>query len=389
MKTLIAMQLFPLALLSVSAQGADWPTCGTVDHFPEDQWVQGDAHALGWDSDALADAFRYLDSLESSGAMVVHRGILIGSWGDPASPHIIASLRKSLLSGLIGAARQDGRIKLTSTLAELGIDDNDPPLTDIQKTATLKDLISTRSGIYHSAHYETGGWKRIKSQLAGSAPGEIWLYNNWDFNVAASILEQLTGEALGESFARRIAKQVGMQDFQPDSVSYVGNESYAEQMMGNVSDFPAYMFEISPRDLARFGVLYLNCGRWKGQEVIPASWVLESTTGRPISDGAPDVDFYKGYGSYGYMWWVDTPEQRTWPEIRTREPVYFGQGANGHYLWVAPYLDLVVVHQVATPGGISTFDQLRRRIFGQPGVSDNAFKHFLALVLAAHPGPVD
>ncbi|MCZ6618629.1 MAG: hypothetical protein O7E57_10900 [Gammaproteobacteria bacterium] len=87
----------------------------------------------------------------------------------------------------------------------------------------------------------------------------------------------------------------------------------------------------------------------------------------------------------GAMWWVDKPGSRTWPEINTREPVYFGQGANGHFLWIAPYLDLVVVHQVGTPGGIGSFDQARRRMFGQPSVSDNEFEEFLTRVLDAHP----
>ncbi|MEJ2090169.1 MAG: serine hydrolase [Gammaproteobacteria bacterium] len=273
------------------------------------------------------------------------------------------------------------------------MNDSEPSLTEAERQATLVDLMSARSGIYHSAHYETGGWKRAKALMAangGHAPGATWLYNNWDFNTLGSILEAQVGESMGVAFSRRIARPTRMQDFTPAAVSYVGDESYAERMQGNHSNFPAYMFEMSVRDLARFGLLYLNCGRWEGTQVIPRKWVLESVTGRPVADGAPPgVEFFEEIGDYGYMWWVDKPGSRTWPAVRTEAPVYFGQGANGHFLWIAPYLDLVVVHQVATPGGLSTFDQLRRRFLGQPTVADNEFQEFLRRVLAAHPKAVD
>ena len=375
-----------------SPDGEPWPNCGAVDGFPGEFWTLGDAEALGWDASALDEAVEYLDTLESSGVMVVHRGSLIAQWGAVGKPHTMASLRKSVLSGLIGTYIDTGEMDVERTLADFGVDDSEPSLTAAEKQATFLHLINARSGIYHSAHYETGGWKRAKVRMAengGAHPGDTWLYNNWDFNTAASILEREVGETLGEGFARRIAGPTGMQDFTSEHVTYVGNESYAERSMGNLSDFPAYMFEMSVRDLARYGLMFMNCGRWGKAQVIPEAWVLQSIRGRPIVDGAPNVEFFQRFGDYGYMWWVDKPGSRTWPEIDTREPVYFGQGANGHFLWIAPYLDLVVVHQVATPGGLGSFDQARRRMFGQPNVTDDEFKEFLVKILAAHPDQIE
>ncbi len=388
MKTAALISLLATSLLASTVRADTWPSCGKADQFPGASWTLRDPSALGWDTSALSSAFEYLESIETSGVMVVHRGALIGEWGEVATPHMMASLRKSVLSGLIGTYSGSGRLDLNETLAQLGVDDSEPPLTEAEKQATFIHLINARSGIYHSAHYETGGWKRAKLRMAengGAAPGATWLYNNWDFNAAASILETEVGESLGEGFVRHIAAPTGMQDFTTKHVSYVGNESYAERSMGNLSDFPAYMFKMSVRDLARFGLMYMNCGRWRDDQIIPQAWILESTQGRPISDGSPDAAFFRSFGDYGYMWWVDKPGSRSWPEVETREPVYFGQGANGHYVWVAPYLDLVVVHQVATPGGIGSFDQARRRVFGQPSVADNEFQQFLVRVLAAHP----
>ena len=388
MKTAALISLLATSLLASTVRADTWPSCGKADQFPGASWTLRDPSALGWDTSALSSAFEYLETIETSGVMVVHRGALIGEWGEVATPHMMASLRKSVLSGLIGTYSGSGRLDLNETLAQLGVDDSEPPLTEAEKQATFIHLINARSGIYHSAHYETGGWKRAKLRMAengGAAPGATWLYNNWDFNAAASILETEVGESLGEGFVRHIAAPTGMQDFTTKHVSYVGNESYAERSMGNLSDFPAYMFKMSVRDLARFGLMYMNCGRWRDEQVIPQAWILESTQGRPISDGSPDVEFFRNFGDYGYMWWVDKPGSRSWPEVETSEPVYFGQGANGHYVWVAPYLDLVVVHQVATPGGLGSFDQARRRVFGQPSVADNEFQQFLVRVLAAHP----
>ena len=388
MKTAVLISLLASSLLTSTVRADTWPSCGKADQFPGASWALQDSSVLGWDSSALSSAFQYLETIETSGVMVVHRGALIGEWGEVATPHMMASLRKSVLSGLIGTYSGSGRLDLNETLAQLGVDDSEPPLTEAEKQATFMHLITARSGIYHSAHYETGGWKRAKVRMAengGAAPGATWLYNNWDFNAAAGILETEVGEALGEGFVRHIARPTGMQDFTTKHVGYVGNESYAERSMGNLSDFPAYMFKMSVRDLARFGLMYMNCGRWRDEQVIPQAWILESTQGRPISDGSPDAEFFRNFGDYGYMWWVDKPGSRSWPEVETREPVYFGQGANGHYVWVAPYLDLVVVHQVATPGGLGSFDQARRRVFGQPSVADNEFQQFLVRVLAAHP----
>lgn len=59
------------------------------------------------------------------------------------------------------------RVRLDATLAELGIDDNKPALTRIEKQATVSDLLKARSGVYHSALYETTGMEATRP-LRGS-----------------------------------------------------------------------------------------------------------------------------------------------------------------------------------------------------------------------------
>ncbi|MEJ2090168.1 MAG: hypothetical protein P8Y69_17250 [Gammaproteobacteria bacterium] len=89
------MRLRSIFLLTTLAMGpgawgsdsepGSWPTCGSVDRFPGASWESPANPAPGWDAPALADALAYLDALESSGVMVLHRGRLVAQWGDVAT----------------------------------------------------------------------------------------------------------------------------------------------------------------------------------------------------------------------------------------------------------------------------------------------------------------
>lgn len=392
----MARYLLLLTTLVISQAGLSnthpWPACGTVDSFPVTQWSTADPK--GWQSlDKVEALFKELDS---KAMMVIHKGQPVLTLGPVEKPYMLASLRKSVLNALYGAYDADRPINMKTNLEALAIDDR-PPLSTDEKLATLEDLMGARSGIFHSAHYEQGGWREEKDNArqwalkmfgqANAPHGRVWLYNNWDFNVLGPIYEQISQEKMGDSFLKRLAQPLSMEDFSADDVSYVGNESYAERRQGNYSDHPAYMFHMSTRDLARLGVLFLNCGQWQDKQLIDREWIFRSVQGIPVSQGAPEgKTIHRFYGQYGWLWWVDKPGQRrSFWKLRTSQPVYFGQGARGHYLWIAPYLDLVVVHQVATPGGLSTWDQLRRRFLGSPKITDQQFQEILRLIIKAHP----
>lgn len=80
--------------------------------------------------------------------MKVQNGRMIARWGDTSRKVNMASVRKSLLSALYGIAIAEGRITLSSSLSELGIDDTAPRLTAEEKTATVRHLLMARSGVY-------------------------------------------------------------------------------------------------------------------------------------------------------------------------------------------------------------------------------------------------
>ena len=195
-------------------------------------------------------------------------------------------MRKSLLSALIGIAVAEHRIDLDASLAQLGIDDVPPALTPEEKQASVRDLLASRSGVYHVALYETEGERRNRPPRGSHPHGTFWYYNNWDFNALGAIYEHAEGQTIFNAFQTRIARPLGMQDYRPADGRYV---------TGSESAIPAYPFHMSARDLARFGLLYLHGGRWGERQVVPAAWVADSTAPRSITS--------IGSG-YAFLWWT-------------------------------------------------------------------------------------
>jgi CubicO group peptidase (beta-lactamase class C family) len=376
------------------AWAEEWPACGRVEAFPRAAWREVTPSRYGWDEAALARAQAMFESTEGAAVMVVHRGRLIASWGAVDARYTAQSVRKALINSLVGQLVGEGRLRTDQTLTELGIDDSDPALTDAERQATVRNLLMSRSGIFHSALYEVGGWARERSALRAAEaaagrdlhpPGAYWIYNNWDFNALGTIVERTAGEEIGPLFARRVAEPIGMQDFRPQDVEYTTREHPAEQRFNNVSDHRAYVFDISTRDLARYGLLYLNCGAWRGRQVVPRAWVLESLDGQDTREGRQALEQATGFGDYGYLWQIDREGSRRLEQVRTREPFYIASGNRGHMMIVLPYLDLVVAHQVATVGGVSPEAQMRRFTEGSPEVQENAVGDLVAAIIAAHP----
>lgn len=268
--------------------------------------------------------------------LVIRHGKIVFSLGDPARKFLCHSIRKSFLAALIGIEVESGRIDLSATLESLGIDDREG-LSEIEKQATVYDLLTARSGIYHPAGYETVWMSRIKEKRHSHAPGTFWCYNNWDFNALGTIFTRLTGETVREAFARRIATPVGMEDF-----SLGGDKPDGWHETFEISEHPAYPFRMSSRDLARFGQLFLQEGFWNGMPVLPREWAHECVM--PYSHAGTR-------GAYGYMWWLER-DGVFLPGVVTPKGSYAALGAGGHYCLVMPALDMVVIHRVdtETPG---------------------------------------
>ena len=126
-----------------------------ADRFPGAEWEHVAPAAAGWSAEQLKSAEEWSGHMGSTAVIVVHHGAVVAEWGDTAAKTQLASVRKSLLSALIGIAVERKQISLNQPIGELGVDDNEPSLTAAEKTATVRDLLEARSGIYHPALYET------------------------------------------------------------------------------------------------------------------------------------------------------------------------------------------------------------------------------------------
>src|SRR3984893_3806868 len=233
--------------------------------LPKSKWkVMKNPAKHGWSPEKMKAALDFAKASGSSALMVVQDGIIVNETGDTARKISSYSVRKSLISALYGIYSSEGVLDINQTLEQLGIDDNPPSLTNNEKQARVVDLLRARSGVYHPVDFETQYMIKIRPQRSSHPPGTFWYYNNWDFNVLGTILEKKTGLSIGEAFYRRIAVPIGMQDFRPEDVYYLD---------GSISMHRAYHFEITARDMARFGLLYLRKGRWKNKQIIPEAWV--------------------------------------------------------------------------------------------------------------------
>lgn len=105
-------------------------------------------------------------------------------------------------------------------MKNLGIDENKTPLTEQEKTATIKDLLMARSGVYLQAEAEVDYAKNNRPKREQYKSGEYFFYNNFDFNVLGTILEQKTGKSIGEFMEEHSSKPLGMQDFSAANVVY-------------------------------------------------------------------------------------------------------------------------------------------------------------------------
>jgi len=314
---------FAILLLICSSQGAE---------LPKSKWkVMKNPARHGWSIEKVKAALDFARASGSSAVMIVQDGLVVDQFGDIDKKISSYSVRKSLISALYGIYSAEGVIDINQTLEQLGIDDNPPGLTKGEKQARIVDLLRARSGVYHPVDFETQYMIKIRPQRSSHPPGTFWYYNNWDFNVLGTILEKKTGLSIGEAFYRRLAVPIGMQDFRPEDVYY---------MDGPISMHRAYHFEITARDMARFGLLYLRKGRWKNKQIIPEAWVEKNThTDEMIQWHGLDA------GGYENLWWLEYHGASLYGS-RLPAGMYVASGAGVHIVMVIPSLKLVIVSRV-------------------------------------------
>jgi CubicO group peptidase (beta-lactamase class C family) len=347
------------ALLFLSGTGC---TTSPKRNFPGANWEQNPS---GLSPRLVSEVSAFVRTLETTGLMVVKSGKVVYKYGDVAEVSYIASVRKSVLSMLYGPYVTNGMIRLDTTLKELGMSDVGG-LLPIEERAKVFDLITARSGVYHSASND-GDLLEYAPERGSQEPGSYWLYNNWDFNVAGAVFERMTGKDIYDALRDDLAIPIGMQDFD--------RERQQKDEKPEASQYPAYTMWLSTQDMARLGYLMLRDGRWRDRQIIPADWVKRSTrVVIPSSEQHPEF-MQSGPFGYGYMWWVWDSSFATGPY----KGAYTAAGAHGQWITVLPELDMVVAHKTfwSSTGG------------PRHSVHRDNYYRLLDLLTGAHPASAD
>jgi CubicO group peptidase (beta-lactamase class C family) len=327
--------------------------------YPVPSWAPIEhPESVGWSRAGLDSVRARLGTLATTGMMAVVGGRVLLEYGDVRALSYLASVRKSVLSMLFGIAVANGTVNLDRTLVQIGIDDIGG-LTPAEREATVRDLLSARSGVYHVA--SNPGDDLASAPARGSQRrGSYYLYSNWDFNALGTIFEKETGRNIYDALEADLARPIGMEDFDRAAQVKSGDTTRSVHL--------AYHMFLSTRDMARVGHLMLREGNWAGRQVVPRDWVHASTRAiTPVAEMNP-ARHREGPFGYGYLWWV-------WDGPRAVGPyrgAYTGLGAVGQQIAVLPALDLVVAHKTR-PGQ------------GRP-VSHGEFLDVLDLLVRARTG---
>lgn len=272
-----------------------------------------------------------LDGGPPSG-VVLRRGAVIASWGDPARVEMAFSATKSVLALTAGAAYDDGLLRL------------DEP---VHRSVDLPQFADShgRAIIWRHLLDQTSQWEgelwskptsvdaqsaREGTESPGGPPGEGWAYNDVRVNLAALALTVLLGKPLPEILRTRVAEPIGASSLW----SWHGYaNSWADVAEGRVPVVSGGAhwgggLWINALDLARIGQLCLQGGSWEGRQVVSRRWIEELWTPCPVKS------------NYGLSWWLND-DRTVWPDAPSTGRCARGNGG-AHLLWVDPARDLVI-----------------------------------------------
>jgi CubicO group peptidase (beta-lactamase class C family) len=334
MKSSCWLALVVFGAVSLSAQTP------SVTIFPGEHWTKAarpEDH--GFNADRLAALTPFLRTLDTTAMMVVVDGAVVYDYGDTSTVSYLASCRKSVLAMLCGNYVASGQIRLDRTLRDLQIDDVGGLLPS-ELDATVDDLLTARSAVFHPAAYK-GDAGASAPPRGSQKPGRYFLYNNWDFNLAGAVFEQLTGKGIYAALQSDLAIPLGMEDFDLAKHKKEGDATHSKYL--------GYPIHLSTRDMARIGYLMARGGDWNGRQLVPRDWVAKITTlVTPVANINPP--FWRGYAEgsmwgYGRLWWV-------WDDHGNDGPfsgAFTGWGVSGQFITVLPALHMVVAHKTV-PG---------------------------------------
>jgi CubicO group peptidase (beta-lactamase class C family) len=323
-----AISIFLLVLTAAVARAAP------ATAFPGAEWARREPADAGLAKQALA---KFAESIGGRG-VVVRNGAIVYAWGDIEKRGDVASAAKPVYVYFLWTAIEQKRIpSLDEAVVRY-----EPRLGNLNALRDHKDRQIT--------------WRHLATQSScygvSEIPGKAYDYSDWQLALFWDLLFTKVYEATPETVDAKVltpmlAKVLGCQD-EPTFLAF------------GVKDRPGRL-AISPRDFARFGLLYLHQGRWKEKQLLDPKLVA-TAIGSPLSNDIPRTADLKAemlpnqrsiggknnqtdhHGSYSYLWWingVDRDGKRNWPDAPTDAFAALGHGGKRACV-VIPSLDLVV-----------------------------------------------
>ncbi len=312
------------------------------DYWPTIEWRTAEPKDLGMRPDRLFAVDKALRSRYKSinGIVVVRKGYIAferynNSFG-PDDTHHVTSVTKSILSALIGIAIDAGYIKRVDQPVLDFFPEYIPGDNDLQKrTLTIRHLLTMTAPFAWQSGVRSEPLDRLRRQrdwvqfilnLLGQngRPG-TFQYNSIGAHLLSAIITRTTGICAREFANQYLFRPLGMREI-PDypMKSYTTDEVFGKNVAGWIKDpggntAGGWGLTTTPRDMARFGWLYLNHGIWDNRQLISKKWIGASI--------APNSN------EYGYLWWL---------RGKGNSFTFYAAGHGGNHIYCIPGKDLVV-----------------------------------------------
>ena len=282
-------------------------------------------------SAALEEVFLNAEQLPNLKSLIVYKdnSIIKEKYfhnGAADIEHDVRSVTKSVMSTLIGIAIDNGFIQSEDQTIDVFLDPLVGNLDSAKSKIRIRDLLSMSSGFYSNelaSSSEYNNWISTPNQLLYtlsqplvSQPGQTFYYNSGASHLLSIILTQATGMS-SYNFAKQYL-------FQPLGIS---DHNWSTDKQG--SNNGAAGLRLTPQDMLKIGILYLNGGIYNNTQVLPRSWITKATTAK-ITTGTV-IPFAS---DYGYLWWNGRADSRSY---------FFANGWGGQFILVVPELSLIVV----------------------------------------------
>jgi len=313
---------------------------GCANNVPvsnDEPWLTATPEEQGFDSEVLLGLLQRIDTenLDVHAMVLMRDGkIFFEFYNYPYGPntlHHTKSVGKSVLSALTGIALEQGHltalnVPILNSFPEYKAAIDDPRKADI----TLFDALTMTAGL------DIGDDN--PNSLSSILLSDNWVEATWDEPMINN-----PGDAYNySSFVSHLIAVVTERAVEADLIAYAQSELFEPLGMGELQFdrdpqgnwFGAGPLWMTPRDMLRFGQLYLDEGSWLGEQIVPRSWVRESTRNQIGELSSRDLEFLNA--RYGYQWWIF-------------DGAYAAIGVGGQLIFVIPDLDFVAVITSAAP----------------------------------------